>query len=171
MAKTNNDVPEMDMPDIAGASEDVFLDFSDIDAVTGFEPLAPGWYPVVITGFRAMEVTKLDGTLPAGTKGTNFEFTVMEGHPNQNRKFFNSYWHSKSNLPYLKGLAITSGKFTADTLNKVSYDQLRDGLIGSEFMARVTVVPENKGFAASNKLVKIKEYDPSDMPVDSSDMP
>jgi hypothetical protein len=161
MAK-NTDVPEMDLPNIADTVDDDmgFLDFTDVEESTGFDILKPGWYPMVITGWSEKVITKLDGKLPAGTKGTQVEFTVEEGHVNQNRKAWNTYWHAKQNLGFLKGLLKASGQFTDEQLSGISYDAMREGLMGGRVMVRITVRPGTEQYPnPQNNVAQVKAYD------------
>lgn len=99
MATKKTDDLELEMPTIGGIDEDEgFLDFSDVEELTGVEALPAGWYPLEITGWKPMEVKKVDGAMPAGTKGTQFEFTVTDDHPRAGAKVWNTYWHWQKGL-------------------------------------------------------------------------
>lgn len=161
-SKKNDDV-ELDLPaGMSSGEDDVFLDFSDVEDAPGFEPLAAGWYPVVVTGWKEQTVKNVGGKLPAGTKGTQFEFTVMDGHEKARRKVWNTYWHSKAQLPYLKAFLRATGQFTDEHLSSgLTYDQMRDGAVGGELLARLTIQPGNEQYGPQNRVAAVKAYDES----------
>lgn len=149
---------ELEMPTIGGIDEDEgFLDFSDVAEATGIEALPAGWYPLEITGWKAMEVKKVDGAMPAGTKGTQFEFTVID-HERAGAKVWNTYWHWQKGLPFFKGLATTSGQFKPEQLVGVKYGDLRNGMIGGKVMGLLTVQKSDQ-YGDSNRLKNIKPID------------
>jgi hypothetical protein len=74
-------------------SEGIRVNVSDEEsAVRDFSPLPKGWYPTNITEVKVQAVKdeKADGTpnKNAGKPMYNFEFTVIEGHPSENRKMW-----------------------------------------------------------------------------------
>lgn len=162
MVTKRTDEPELDEPMFpVGAEEDVMLNFTDIDEMAGFEALPAGWYPLEIVGVKTNTITKTDGKLAPGTKGSQYEFAVMPGHEKAGRRVFNTYWHARSNLGFYKGLATISGQFTTDQLNAgINYDELQEGMIGGQVYGRLTV-RRNEQYGDSNQLAQIKPYDGS----------
>ncbi len=121
------------------APDDFTLDFSDVKA-TSFDAIPRGWYLCEITGASDSNPTKggPDAKLPAGTLGTNWEFTVAEGEF-ENRKLWTNHWHHRSTLGFMKTLLIESGAYSKDEFpNELDIDE------GDDTDGNVTVAADGE---------------------------
>jgi hypothetical protein len=96
-------------------SEDLAIDFTDVEGAGGFTPLPNGRYLLEVTDWELTE-TKNPGKLPVGTPGIKWEFTVVDGE-HENRKLWANHWIAATTLPFLKGFLAATGVFTEEQLN------------------------------------------------------
>ena len=138
--------------------EDFTLDFTGVNAPTGYSAIPSGWYKCEITGFDDTETGPNSKKLKPGTPGTNWEFTVSEGK-HEGAKLWTKQWHVDQSLPYIKGLFKASGAFTNDELSKPLSGSDRERLVGQELWVKVKFRPETDQWDETNDVKGFKHID------------
>lgn len=126
-------------------SDGFVLNLEDVEDKQ-FDVMPRGWYRVAVTNWSEEingnpVVIKNEGSkLPVGTKGTNWEFTVVDDEKYETWKLWASYWHHIQTAGFWKALYKASGAFSDEEL-KQDMDMLeeRDRIIGCEMWAQVSV--------------------------------
>lgn len=147
-------------------SDDFVMDMGDVKE-GGFEVAAPGWYRLLISSYsediqgNEVVVKRDDGKLPQGTKGTSWEFQIVDDDDNEGKKVWTTYWHHPSTASFWKTLYRASGSFSDEELDgtagKMDILGERDRAVGQEVWGRLGVKTYNG--KESNDIKELKHLD------------
>jgi hypothetical protein len=135
--------PDFSDTDNDGANDDdLSIDFSGVEARSGFKAVPAAWYLCKIDGFKRVEVGPDASKLPEGTPGTNWEFIIQEdkfGGKHEGQHLWTSHYHHHTTLPYMKGMLVMTGEFTEEELNSQFNLGQRERAVDSVLCVKVTV--------------------------------
>jgi len=131
-------------------NDDLRVDFTGVES-KNFDPLPAGWYPCYITDLEVKE-SGPQAKNP-GSKYIAFEFTIVEGHANAERKF----WANASLLPH----ALFTYKGIVDALGikadgEYTFDP--DDFLGKKIQVKAKVRAATEEYEAKNELKAFKAF-------------
>ena len=134
-------------------AEMIKVNFSNEEASSesfDFEPLPSGNYPVILTDGEIRESTSEKNK---GKPYWHLEFTVIEGHPNEGRKFWGNVMLFEGALYSLAQLAKAIGM--EDQIIKKGKVPSIDDIVGKELVLRIQ----------KKRNTYLEERDGSDTPI------
>jgi len=141
-------------------SDEFTLDMSDVKA-SSFDALPTNWYLCVVTGAEDSNPTKggPGAKLPAGTPGTNWEFTVDEGEY-ENRRVWTNHWHHPNTLGFMKTLLIECGAYTKEDFpKKLDIRDARDKAMDQPVWVKIKYKAAKGDYDEGNDVVGFRSVD------------
>jgi len=135
-----------------------------------YKPIKPGWYRVMVTAWssswpssgKPVITTKPDGKMPQGTRGTVWQFQVVDDEQYEGKSITYSLWHHPQSVGYWKTLYMATGLWSEDELDEdLNILAMRDEIVdnGVEMAVRLGVRKGNEEYGPSNVVRGFKHLD------------